>query len=198
MIIGRKHFVLAALILALGAAVYLNWQFAPTDNMINDVISNNAENISTESDNQEYVAAVKQTSATDASATGYEEEAVEAGKKTNYFEEARAERKKTRDDAISMLQEIIDNAALDSSQKTEAADTAAAIAKNMEKEAAIESLVKAKGYKDCVVVISDMQVNVVIPAGNSGLTAADAALVKDIVIGQIEISPSCIKIIEAK
>ena len=198
MIIGRKHFVLAALILALGAAVYLNWQFTPSDTLITDVISDNSENIISDQSEQEYVSAAAKTSATDASANSYEEEAVEAGKKTNYFEEVRAERKKTRDDAVAMLQEIIDNAALDSSQKSEAADTAAAIAENMEKEAAIESLVKAKGYTDCVVVISDMQVNVIIPAGSSGITAADAAIIKDIVIGQIEISPSCIKIIESK
>lgn len=196
MIIGRKHFVLAALIIALGAAVYLNWQFTPSESMITDVISENSEDIT--SSEQEYVSAATQPSSTDASTNSYEAEAVEAGKKTSYFEEARAERKKTRDDAIAMLQEVIDNAALDSAQKGEAANTAAAIAENMEKESSIESLVKAKGYKDCVVVISDMQVNVIIPTGDSGLTAADAALIKDIVIGQIEISPSCIKIIEAK
>lgn len=198
MIFGRKHLVLAALIIALGAAVYLNWQFTPSESMITDVISDNSENAVADG---EYVSAAAQASATDASVNSsseYEEEAVEAGKKTSYFDEARAERKKTRDDALAMIQEIIDNAALDSAQKAEAANTAAAIAKNMEKESSIESLVKAKGYKDCVVVISDMQVNVIIPAADSGLTAADAAIIKDIVIGQIEISPSCIKIIEAK
>lgn len=192
----KKHFVLAALILALGAAVYLNWQFSPSENLIADTLSDEGEGY-VEQGNTEYVAAVSQTSSSDAlmSEAGGD---VAAAANANYFEQARNDRKKARDESLATLQDIIDDASLDSTQKAQAVNTAAQIAENIEKESAIETLIKSKGYSDCVVVISDTQINVIIPTGNSGMTTADAAIIKDIVVGQIEISPSCIKIIEAK
>ncbi len=193
MIIGKKHFVLAALILALGAAVYLNWQFSPTDTILGE--KNGDVPIQTEQ--VEYVAAVKPASATDASAD-FNAEAVEAGKKNSFFDDARSDREKARNDALATLQEIMDNASATSAQKTEAVNSAAKIAENTDKEASIETLVKAKGYSNCVVVLSEGQVNVIIPAGDNGITASDAAIIKDIVVGQVNIAPSCIKIIEAK
>ncbi len=194
MIIGKKHFVLAALILALGAAVYLNWQFSPSETIITDEHIQDIQS-GTMGEDAEYVSAVKQPSSTDAAASAE----VPVIKETdNFFDQARNERKKARDESLATLQDIIDDASLQSSQKTEAVNTAADIAENIDKEASIETLIKAKGYSDCVVVISETQVNVIIPAGDSGITAADAAIIKDIVIGQINITPACIKIIEAK
>ena len=194
MIIGKRHLVLAALILALGAAVYLNWQFSPTDAIVPDA----SDETEVSADAQvEYVAAVSPASATDASA-GFGEEAVEAGRKTSFFDDARSDREKTRNEALATVQELIDDASLDSNQKTDAVNSAAKIAECMDKEASIETLIRSKGYSDCVVVMGDTQINVIIPAKENGITAADAAIIKDIVVGQVNISPSCIKIIEAK
>lgn len=196
MIIGKKHLVLAALIIALGAAVYLNWQFTPTDTILTDAAKESeTENVA---DVQvEYVAAISPASATDAS-VGFGEEAVEAGRKTSFFDDARSDREKTRNEALATVRELIDDASLDSSQKTDAVNSAAKIAECMDKEASIETLIKAKGYSECVVVIGDTQINVIIPAKENGITPADAAIIKDIVVGQVNIAPSCIKIIEAK
>jgi len=199
MIIGKRHLVLAALVLALGAAVYLNWQFAPTDEFV-DLTSAQSSEVSEEKNlgDAQYVATTpKDASASDAAAQG-DMEAVETEKKSTYFDDTRAEREKARNEALDTLKDIIGDASLDDAQKSDAVSKSAEIAGRMEKEASIESLVKAKGYADCVVVISDSQVNVVIPAPEDGLTTADAAVIRDIVIGQIDISPSCIKIIEAK
>lgn len=192
----KKHFVLAALILALGAAVYLNWQFSPSESLITDTLSEEGGGYAEQS-STEYVAAVSQASSSDAlmNEAGGD---VAAAANANYFEQARNDRKKARDESLATLQDIIDDASLDSTQKAQAVNTAAQIAENIEKESAIETLIKSKGYSDCVVVISDTQINVIIPTGDSGITTADAAIIKDIVVGQIEISPSCIKIIEAK
>jgi len=193
MIIGKKHFILAALILALGAAVYLNWQFSPSETLIADMAEENYSD--SVIDSTEYVAAVNQASSTDTAASADVPVVKDTG---NYFDEARAERSKARDESIATLQDIIDDTSIDESQKTQAINTLAEIAENIDKEASIETLIKAKGYYDCVVVISDTQVNVIIPSGENGITAADAAIIKDIVVGQINISPSSIKIIEAK
>ena len=178
-----------ALVLALGAAVYLNWQFAPSESIVDPSVSETGS-----IGDAQYAAASPAVSDADADYG----ESVETGKKQDGFDEARAERDKTRDEALDTLKDIIDDPSIDDSQKTEAVAMTAKIAGFMEREAAIETLVKAKGYADCVVIVSETQVNVIIPAKDGGLTAADAAVIRDIVIGQINISPSCIKIIEAK
>lgn len=192
MIIGKRHLILAALIIALGAAVYLNWQFAPTEQIV-DMSTNDSQ--AALLDDAQY-AATKPVSSADASV--YNEDAVETGSRESSFDKARKEREDTREEALDTLKDIIDDPALDSAQKSAAVEKSAQIVSNMEKEAAIEALVKAKGYSDCVVIISDAEINVIIPAKGEGLTAADVAVIRDVVVGQVDISPSNIKVIEAK
>ncbi len=194
MMIGKKHLVLAGLLIALGAAVYLNWQFAPTDTVVDM-----AESGGSEYAGDEYIqVSTHAVSEADVSSAAIENDAVDAAVTRNVFAATREERDDTREDALETLREIIEDASLDGDQKAEAVSTAAKIADNMDAEAAIELLIKAKGYADCVVVISDSQVNVVIPAAEGGIKASDAAIIRDIVVGQLDISPSSIKIIEAK
>ena len=192
MITGKKNWILAGLILALGTAVFLNWQFAPKEDYIEP---DDAASIYMD-DNLGDAHFVDTT-------PKYPEEdlevgAIQTGKSGEVFSSARTSRFATRTEALDTLKDIIDNASLDSAQKTAAVEQAATIAKRMEAEASIETLVKAKCFSDCVAVISDTQVNVIIPTGKDGVTPATIAIIKDIVIGQIEISPSSIKIIEAK
>lgn len=208
MMIGKKHLVLAGLLIALGAAVYLNWQFAPTDTVVDT-----AEGGGSAYSDKGYITVSTQTvsgadvpasvnaavSAADASADTESDGAVDAAAKArSAIEETRKERETTREEALETLQEIIEDASLGSEQKTEAVNTAADIARNMEKEASIELLIRAKGYDDCVAVISDSQVVVVVPAAEGGLKSSDTAIIRDIVVGQLDISPSGIKIIESK
>lgn len=194
MMIGKKHLVLAGLLIALGAAVYLNWQFAPTDTVIDT--TGTADSVYA---GDEYITVSTHTlSETDIPASTDETDAIEAAVTKSTFDETREERQSTREDALETLQEIIEDASIDDAQKTEAVNTAAQIAERMDTEAAIEMLIKAKGFKDCVVVISDSQINVIVPAEEGGIKASDAAIVRDIVVGQTDISPSCIKIIESK
>jgi len=193
MIIGKRHLILAALVIALGAAVYLNWQFAPTEEMIDPSGSTLMADSLIDA---EYAATTPVSSSADAAAM--DEEAVEAGRRQNSFEKARKDRDDTRREALSTLREIIDDPALDNSQKTEAVNKSAAIAAAMEKEAAIETLLKAKGYSDCAVVISDAEVNIIVPTGGEALTSSGAAVIRDLVIGQIDVMPGSIKIIEVK
>ena len=51
-------------------------------------------------------------------------------------------------------------------------------------ESQIESLVTAKGYADCVVFMGAESVSVVVAPPEGGLTATDAARIKDIVISE--------------
>jgi len=194
MIIGKRHLVLAGLLIALGAAVYLNWQFAPTDAMM-DTGTGESNPYSDEG----YIAvSTHKLSDTDVSAEIPQEDAVDAAVTKNLFAQTREERASTRQEALDTVNDILNDPSLDDDAKESAAATAAKISENMDKEASIELLIKAKGYNDCVVVISDSQVNVVLPAPAEGLKSSDAAIIRDVVVGQLDISPGSIKIIEAK
>ena len=194
-----KSWLLAALLIALGGAVYLNWQFSPVEEYTDDVSSEQSISDQSELGQVQYVAAEPQDAQDAQGAQGVENaDSVETAKPAAEFENMRAEREKTRNEALATLQEIIDDASLGSSEKTAAVNTVALICERMEQEVSIETLVCGKGFSDCVVVISETQVNVLVPAASGTLTSSDAALIKDIVIGQINISPSSIKIIEVK
>lgn len=188
----KKNWVLAGLIIALGAAVYLNWQFSPKEDFVGS--ADDIPSVNSQDDNlgdAQFVDTYSETGM-DGEAAPAVAEAVET------FSGARASRQMARFEAMDALQDIIDNPSLSSEEKSAAVQKAAEISGRIEQEAAIETLVKAKGYADCVVVISDSQVNVMVPATSEGLSPADVALIKDIVIGQVEVVPSNIKIIETK
>lgn len=102
---------------------------------------------------------------------------------TSYFTSYRNDRSSTRDQEILYYDAIIDNAS-----STEAAITAAQEAKlslvsKMEKELAVEGLVKAQGFSDCVISIANTKVNVVVQC--KSLTENEVAQITTIVKEQL-------------
>ena len=195
MIYGKRHFIIAVLILALGAAVYLNWQFSPSEKLVTEAAGNYVQ---FEDDLTAQYAAADSHDAVSAADTADQPLTVEASVHAGFFEAARADRLAARTDASRALEEITSDPSMSESQKNEAVRSMAKLAMYSDTEASIETLVKAKGYSDCVAVISDTQVNIIIPAGDGGITASDAAVIKDIVMGQTDMPASAIKIVEAK
>ncbi len=102
---------------------------------------------------------------------------------TSYFTSYRNDRESTRDQEILYYDAIIE-----SESSTEAAIAAAEQAKldlieMMDKELAVEGLIKAQGFTDCVIAISDTSVNVVVQA--STLTENEVAQISTIVTEQL-------------
>ena len=79
----------------------------------------------------------------------------------------------------------------------EASQTLQVLAAYTVAESQIESLVTAKGYADCVVFMGAESVSVVVAPPEGGLTATDAARIKDIVISETDYTAQQIKIMEA-
>ena len=79
----------------------------------------------------------------------------------------------------------------------EASQTLQVLAAYTVAESQIESLVTAKGYADCVVFMGAESVSVVVAPPEGGLTATDAARIKDIVISETDYTAEQIKIMEA-
>ena len=63
-------------------------------------------------------------------------------------------------------------------------------------EAQIESLVIAKGYRDCVAYIADDGISVAVAAPEGGLQQADVAVIADIVMNQSEYDLTQIRVVE--
>lgn len=119
-------------------------------------------------------------------------------KEDSYFEEARLEKQKARDSAITTLKEAVNEENMSDESRDRAAKTIETISSGAIAETRIETLIKAKGFEDCVTLINDKGVNVIVSAPESGLSTADTTKIKDIVVSETGVSPSQIKIVEIK
>ena len=63
-------------------------------------------------------------------------------------------------------------------------------------EAQIESLVIAKGYRDCVAYMSDDGISIAVAAPEGGLQQADVAVIADVVMTQTDYTMSQIRVVE--
>ena len=117
---------------------------------------------------------------------------------SGYFDAARLNRQQARDSALSILQDAASGEEADAAMQEETAAAIQTLADFTVSEAQIENLVTAKGYTDCVAFISDNSVSVVVAAEEGGLTDADVARITEIVTGETGYAASQIKIIEAE
>lgn len=87
---------------------------------------------------------------------------------SDYFASSRLTREKARDEAVSTLKEISESADADAQAKADAAGQISVLAENSVQEANIESLIRAKGYEDAVVMLSDGAANIVVSPPEGG------------------------------
>ena len=111
-----------------------------------------------------------------------------------YFSDVQVNRQRSRDEAIEVLQSVVDNASSTATAKEEALAEIQNLAKVMETEANIESLIVAKGFEECVAVISGENASIVVKS--DGLAAAQISQINEIVYEQAGIDPADIKIIQ--
>ena len=194
MAFGKRQLVLAALVVALGAAVYLNWQFS--DNQ--DLVATDTTASQKELGQAQYVNTLPSDSSATSSSTSTSGETATSQSETSseYFAQTRISRQKSRDEATELLKDVLESADKDDAAKKEAVEKAAEIAQNIEQETNIENLVKAKGFKDCVAFIQNGECSIVVLT--DGLLDSEAITIKDIVLGQSGIGYDKIKIVESK
>ena len=111
----------------------------------------------------------------------------------NYFTATALNRQQSRDEAIDVLKMVSESDESTEEAKAEATAKISQIAVDIQNENNIETLVKAKGFEECVAVISDNAVSVIVKAEN--LQAAEAAQILAIVYDTTGISPENVSII---
>ncbi len=174
---GKRYAVVAAVLVLVGASVYLNWRYADNVAKTGGKVLGEATLVS---ENGEGVEEISQP-------------VVDEG---DYFATARLSRKQARDSAISLLQEAEVDKNATEDVLNEASQTLQVLAAYTVAESQIESLVTAKGYADCVAFMGADSISVVVSDAD-GLDAADVARIKDIVVTETEYTPNQIKIMEA-
>ena len=120
-----------------------------------------------------------------------------SSRRRTYFASSRLTREKARDEAVSTLKEISESADADAQAKADAAGQISVLAENSVQEANIESLIRAKGYEDAVVMLSDGAANIVVSPPEGGLQSSDVTVIRDIVVNETGMSAGQIKIVEA-
>lgn len=186
--VGKKQLVLASLVLALGAAVYLNWQFAGTGQLpVEEESQAQSQLGAAQLVNNAYVETVNDSLESSASSQG--DSAADA------FSEARLNRQNSRDEALELLDGVLEDVEADSEAKQAAVEEASALAQNILQETNVENLLKAKGFEESVAYITPEECSVVV-AGD--LEEADMLIVQEIVVEQTGLTADKIKIIGTK
>ena len=170
--INRKALISAGAVIIIGVAVLLNFLLLPTG--------------STSGDKQKTAQLgdlVKET----AKKTTSEEE--------NLFAKMTMNRQQARDEAMEVLATVTKSETALDSVKEEAMDQISEIAKEIESEANIESLVKAKGFAECVAVVSGDSAQIVVKS--DGLLDSEIAQISEIVYTEAGVLPENLRIIES-
>ncbi|MFA4886161.1 MAG: SpoIIIAH-like family protein [Desulfotomaculaceae bacterium] len=97
----------------------------------------------------------------------------------DFFVEYKLERERTRGQSVEWLREVINNTNSTSETRQKAQEHLMAISRNMEKEIEMESLLKAKGFKDAAVLVDERAVTVVVEAAH--LSAGESSQITDLV-----------------
>ncbi len=216
----KRNAVVAAIVLFVCVAVYLNWSYDQSDTAMGDSSVSagktlgEAELVNSDSQIQLSDSSADGSASADTAAESSAESALAAedgewaedalgeeelaAETDSYFDTARLNREEARDSALSILQETVDDPEADETAVSAAAESITAMASATLQESEIESLILAKGYTDCVAFIGDNSVSVVVSAGGADLEASDVAVVTDIVCGETDFSASNVKVIQAE
>lgn len=202
----KRNAVVAAIVLFVCVAVYLNWSYnqdaADTGKVLGQaalVGGQTSDPLLTKSGGVADEPKPDTPQGGDDSQVQPQESAPQQdeNKQSGYFASARLNRQQARDSALAILQETAGSIDADPAIKDEAGAAIQTLADYTVSEAQIENLITAKGYSDCVAFINDNSASVVVSATEDGLTDADVAKITEIVTGETGLAASQIKIIEA-
>ena len=121
---------------------------------------------------------------------------LEAGATANedtYFDNARYTRTQSREEAISLLNSIINDDSVDEATRQNAYKEVVAYAKITEGEASLENVLKAKGFDECIVFLTSDTATVVVSAAS--ITDQQSAQIFDAVLAQTGFESGSVKIV---
>lgn len=178
---GKKNLIIACAVVLIGAAVWLNWAFFSKDGDDGYTYSGST-GMSGELDNSKNPT------------SGSEEQSEIKTNSDSYFSTVQVSRQRARDEALEVLQAVVDNTNATDEVKSEAVAEIAKLSLEMQQESDIESLITSKGFEKCVAVINDETASIVVKCSTT-LTPAQLAQINTAVYEITGIEPVNITIV---
>lgn len=184
----KRNAVIITVLLFVCVAAYLNWSYNNSDK------GETAAGVSPQDTEGSVVG--QSASAENPDAGLYYQEEITVNRE--FFDAARLNRQQARDAAAATLSTVSGTEGASQEMIDAALTEISEIASLSLKEAQIEDLIKAKGFADCVVYISDDGVNITVPAPQEGLAASSVAKITDVVVSQTDYKAVDLRINEVK
>ena len=189
---------------ALVIAVYLNWQYARTG----VIESGETLEVSAASISEEIAASapiidglMTEAEAVSGANKNYGEAqlvsvANDSGSK--FFEEARLKRTKAHDEAMDAVQKALKSSSLSAEEKKSYTQQLTGNLEDLNAENEIETLVRAKGFADCLCFLQSGRADLTVMTSGDALTAAQVAQIRDIVLSKSSVTAQNITVVEVK
>lgn len=195
---------------ALAVACYLNWQYARTDMdtvavetaaAATSAASSGSSDTSSSGSGQVTDALLTEAEAASAANKNYgEAQLVSVANDTGsqFFDEARLKREKAHDEALDTIQKTLKDSSLSDAEKAEYAAQMTANLEDINAENEIETLIKAKGFADCLCFLQSGRADLTVMTSGDALTAAQVAQIRDIVMSKSNVTAQNITVVEVK
>ena len=202
MSVWKRNAVVVAIVLFVGAAVYLNWSYSkeaaedPNSEASGKLLG---QTTLVNGENDDPAAGEVGSTQSGADSDPSESQPQQSGtSSTGYFASARLNRQQARDSALELLQQAAADENAQQAVVDEANASIQAMAAITLSEAKVENLITAKGYGDCVCFINDNSASVVVSATENGLSENDVTKIVEIVKEETGLAASKITVIETE
>ena len=185
---------------ALVIAVYLNWQYARSD--VPTELPDNAAMVAAEAEDVPVQAQTvldelpTEAEAVSSANKNYGEAQLDSGAK--FFEQARLKRQKAHDEAMDSIKKTMKSSSLSAEEKKEYTAQMTANLEDLNAENEIETLIKAKGFADCLCFLQSGRADLTVMTSGEPLTAAQVAQIRDVVLNKSTVTAQNITVVEVK
>ena len=184
---------------ALVIAVYLNWQYARTGvTLEEDAVNVSAVSQETVPVTDELMTEAEAVSSANKNYGEAQLVSVANDSGSKFFEEARLKREKAHDAALDTIQKTLKSSNLSAEEKKSYARQLTGNLEDLNAENEIETLVKAKGFADCLCFLQSGRADLTVMTSGDALTAAQVAQIRDIVLSKSSVTAQNITVVEVK
>ena len=184
--IGKRNLVIAGAVTLVIAAVAVNWIVFSGDDKKDGFDYDASAGMNT---NYGTTLSTGEVGDTTSKPTGSEPDSTDS-----YFSSVEVSRKRARDEALEVLNAVVENDQASDAVKAEAMAEIQTIAKEMSQESNIESILMSKGFAQCLAVINGESANIVVRTEEQ-LNASQLAQITAVVYEQAGIEPVNITIV---
>lgn len=190
---------------ALVIAVYLNWQYARSD--VPTELPDNAAMVAAEAEDVPVQAQTvldelpTEAEAVSSANKNYGEAqlvSVASDSGAKFFEQARLKRQKAHDEAMDSIKKTMKFSSLSAEEKKEYTAQMTANLENLNAENEIETLIKAKGFADCLCFLQSGRADLTVMTSGEPLTTAQVAQIRDVVLNKSTVTAQNITVVEVK